>query len=349
MAITTQQKAFYKTFSQHGSGNALVVIEPKEVILITHIAYKDIFEKNADWFIEEFADLTDKDFYKITPQMIESLPHKTIEDAVNCLQQSGATDTNNIIYLYIKNLSELYRRRFKFYNILKTQPFPTTEQIGLRSLLEYGNCDDELLFSWMMWRKLIYDIDNRSAQETGYLFEPLMASCMGGESVSHRHSPVKRIDENGRSTNEGRQVDCYIEEKKEVYELKLRVTIAASGQGRFDEEMSFPYEAKIAGLTPILVVFDGTMSPLLERLKSKYLEEGGRCYIGDDAWNELTNRAGNEMGKYIVKYIKPPILHMESMNISIPTNLSLKASENQIIIKDINGNEYSFPREDRGY
>lgn len=323
MMITAQQKAFYKTFSQHDSEDASAAIEPKEVILITHIAYKDIFEKNADWFIEEFADLANKDFYKITPQMIESLPHKTMEDAVNCLQQSGATNTNNIIYLYIKNLSELYERRFKFYNMLKTQSIPTIEQIVLKNPLEYGNYDDDLLFSWLMWRKLIYDIDDRSAQETWYLFKSLIASCIGGESVSHKYSPVKRIDENDKSTNERRQVDCYIEEKKEVYELKLRVAMATNGQGQFDEEMNFLYETKMAGLTPILIVFDGTISPLLEKLKSKYLEEGGRCYIGDNAWNELIDRAGNEMGKYIMKYIKPPILHMESTNISIPTNFSL--------------------------
>ena len=64
------------------------------------------------------------------------------------------------------------------------------------------------------------------------------------EPVSHCYSPVKRIDDNGNPTNEGRQIDCYIEESREVYELKLRVTIAASGQGRFSEEMSFPYEAR---------------------------------------------------------------------------------------------------------
>lgn len=91
-----------------------------------------------------------------------------VEDAINYLQLSGATNTENVIYLYLKNLSELWCRQFKFYNILKTQTFPLTEQIGPRCLLEYENCEDALLFSWMSWRKLIYDIDNRSAQETGY-------------------------------------------------------------------------------------------------------------------------------------------------------------------------------------
>ena len=344
MAITKQQKEFYKTFSQHGSGNALVKICPKDVVLLIHIAYKDLHEESPEWFIPEYKSLANEDFYKITPSMVDGLPSLTEEEAVSYIQLCGAGNVNNIIYLYLKNLSELYRRRYKFYNILRFQPFPDTEQIGLRCLLEYGNCDDALLFSWMTWRKLVYDIDNRSAQETGYLFEPIMASCLGGESVSHRYSPVKRIDDNGNVTNEGRQIDCYIEESREVYELNLRVTIAASGQGRFAEEMSFPYEAKCAGLKPILIVFDPTPSQLLSRLKDKYVSEGGSYAIGEDAWNKLTGQAGPEMGSFILKYIKPPISKMEQAEINIPSNIHLSACGDSISIKNDDGKEYVIPR-----
>ena len=344
MPITRQQRVFYKTFSQHGSGSAMVEIEPKDVALLTHIAYLDVFENEPEWFSNPFCRLAKESFYTITPEKVAELPTIEIEEAINYLQLSGATNTENIIYLYLKNLSELWRRRFKFYNILKTQPFPLTEQIGLRCLLEYGNCEDDLLFSWMSWRKLIYDIDNRSAQETGYLFEPILASCLGGEPMSHRYSPVKRIDDNGNPTKEGRQIDCYIAETREAYELKLRVTKAASGQGRFSEEMSFPYEARRSGLTPILIVFDPTPSPLLDRLKAKYVEEGGRYAIGEDAWNMLTDRAGREMGKYIIKYIKPPISKMDEVQLPIPSNIHLSATENRLAISDESGNCYSISR-----
>lgn len=344
MPITRQQKAFYKSFAQHGTGNAIVEVEPKDIVLLVHIAYLDVFESEPEWFLPEFATLAKSDFFQISPLQIRQLPDQREEDAVRYLQLSGATNTDNIIYLYLKNLSELWRRRFKFYNILKTQAFPSTEQIGPRCLLEYGHCTDELLFSWMSWRKLIYDIDNRSAQETGYLFEPILASCLGGESVSHRNSPVHRIDDNGNPTREGRQVDCYIEDSKEVYELKLRVTIAASGQGRFAEEMSFPYEARRAGLTPILIVFDPTPSPLLDRLKAKYIEEGGSYAIGEDAWNLLTSRAGSEMGKYILKYIKPPISKMDEVDLSKPNEIHLASIDNSIIISNGRGDDYTISR-----
>lgn len=344
MPITRQQRVFYKTFSQHGSGSALVEVDPKDIVLLIHIAYLDIFESEPAWFSAPFCRLAKESFYMITPEKVEALPRVSMEEAINDLQLSGATNTENVIYLYLKNLSELWRRRFKFYNILKTQPFPFTEQIGPRCLLEYGNCEDTLLFSWMRWRKLIYDIDNRSAQETGYLFEPILASCLGGESVSHRHSPVKRMDDHGNPTAEGRQIDCYIEDSREAYELKLRVTIAASGQGRFREEMSFPYEARMAGLTPILIVFDPTPSTLLDRLKAKYVEEGGRYAIGEDAWKILTERAGKEMGKYIIKYIKPPISKMDEIRLAVPANIHLAASETNITISDHAGNCYRIPR-----
>ena len=144
-----------------------------------------------------------------------------------------------------------------------------------------------MLATWLEWRKWIFDIDNRSGQETGYVFEPILASCLGGTSVSHTSSPVKRINDSGKRTNEGRQVDCYIEDAKEVYELKMRVTIAASGQGRFKEELSFPYEAKESGMTPILVVFDETESALLTKLKAQFKHYGGKCFVGQAAWDML--------------------------------------------------------------
>lgn len=136
---------------------------------------------NQYGFLRRFVNLPKKVFIQLRQKRVAQLPNVSIEEAINYLQLSGSTNTENVIYLYLKNLSELWRRRFKFYNILKTQPFPLTEQIGPRCLLEYGNCEDTLLFSWMSWRKFIYDIDNRSAQETGYLFEPILASCLGGE------------------------------------------------------------------------------------------------------------------------------------------------------------------------
>ena len=111
--------------------------------------------------------------------------------------------------LYFGNLTTLHKRRLKYQRILSTQPRPTMNQVGPRSLLEFGGVNDSLLASWLIWRKWIFDVDNRAAQETGYLFEPVLASCLGGEAVGSRNSPVKRLNERGEPTDEARQIDCY--------------------------------------------------------------------------------------------------------------------------------------------
>ena len=344
MPISKQQKEFYKLFSQHGTGDAMVQISPKDVALLVHISMMDLYEVIYDWMIPKYIEVSQKNFFEITARDVDSLTEMSEENVLDILHHCGASNPANIIFLYLKNLCELYRRRFKFINILKRQPFPLVEQIGPKCLIEYGNCDNALLFAWMSWRKWIYDIDNRSAQETGYLFEPILASCLGGVSVSPRHSPIKRINDAGVQTDDGRQIDCLIEESLEAYELKLRVTIAASGQGRFNEEMSFAVEAERAGLKPVLIVFDPTPSTLLDKLIKQYIEHGGRVAIGNNAWHELISRAGKEMGVFIQKYIEPPIENMGKQIDTIPASLSLSAQKDVVIISDSKGNEYRIDR-----
>jgi hypothetical protein len=338
-----QQREFYRTFSEHGSGDANVSISPKEVLVLLFITTTDL-KINVPQFEEDaYQKVAKKGFYDISHADIDLLPDLSEDNCLHWMEYCGVTDYHNISYLYMKNLCSLYRRRVKYSHILKTQSFPNAEQIAPRSLLEYGNCENKLLADWLEWRKWIFDIDNRSAQETGYVFEPILASCLGGESISDRLSPVRRIDENGNPTTKGRQVDCYIKESAEVYELKMRVTIAASGQGRFNEEMSFPNEAKKAGLIPILVVFDGNESELLSKLKKQYEDCGGKYYIGEDAWNMLRERAGHEMGIFIDKYIYPPINSMEEFMHSNPHDVKLSQKDSKIVISG-SGSEYIIDR-----
>lgn len=332
--MNKQQRDFYKLFSEHGSGEAKITISPREVLVMLYISVSDLGLALPCLPNHRFEEIASKGFYNITFKDIESLEDISADECFCQMEKCHVTDINNIAYLYFKNLCNLYRRRVKYYYILKSQPFPTTEQIVPRCLLEYGNCDNQLLADWLEWRKWIFDIDNRSAQETGYVFEPILTSCLDGESVPANNSPVKRIDENGNPTSAGRQIDCYISKTKEVYELKMRVTIAASGQGRFSEEMSFPYEAQAAGLTPVLIVFDNNESPLLTKLKTRYAECGGQYYIGDDAWNKLKEKAGREMGIFINKYIYPPINSMKDYLHANPHDIVLSKHSSKIIVSN---------------
>ena len=332
--MNKSQKEFYRQFSQHGTGDAKVEISPSEVALLLFIAYHDIHDVYPSSELSSFVNLASKGFFQMTFAEISLLPEITTDECFYLLEKAGVTNISDIIYLYLKNLCDLYRRRYKYDKILQNQPFPNSDQIAPRSLLEYGKCDDSLLATWLEWRKWFFDIDNRSGQETGYVFEPILANCLGGSSVSHTNSPVKRINDNGRRTNEGRQVDCYIEEVKEVYELKMRVTIAASGQGRFKEEMSFPHEAKESGLIPILVVFDETDSVLLTKLKAQFEKYGGKCYIGQAAWDMLYEKAGKEMSMFIKKYIYPPVQAMERFIDSNPQSIQIENHGSEIVISN---------------
>lgn len=281
--------------------------------------------------------------YQILMEWFSSLeiPNATAAILLNAL--TDACNWHDDYRFYIQNLSALHRRRVKYRRILATQPLAHQEQIAPRSLLEYGICDTGLLSSWMVWRKWIYDIDNRSAQETGYLFEPILASCLGGTPISAPHSPVKRVDDNGNVTDRGRQVDCFVADENVAYEFKLRVSIAASGQGRFSEELSFPRECATAGLTPILLVLDSTPSSRLSELQKAFIAAGGTLYQGEEAWVYMEKKAGEIMSIFLTKYIKPPIEAMELITDNTPVDLFLRWSDDCVSIRT-DKNNYEIHR-----
>ena len=132
------------------------------------------------------------------------------------------------------------------------------------------------------------------------MFEPVIAGAVGGVPMSAKSSPVRR---NG--TGKGRQVDCLRDKK--AYEIKMRVTIAASGQGRWQEELAFPADCQASGYTPVLVVFDGTDNDKLSELTKKFKSHGGQAHVGKGAWEHLNSKAGLTMSTFLEKYIRAPL------------------------------------------
>ena len=202
-------------------------------------------------------------------------------------------------------ITKLHRHRRKYEVILRTQPLPTMEQVARRGLLEYGALPVDALASWLTWRKWVYDIDNRSAQETGYLFEPMLTESLGGRSFSAKASPVKRATD----PTKGRQVDCIVEVggEKLAYEFKDRITIAASGQGRFAEELAFPHDCASSGYVPVLLVMDPTPNPKLTEITRAFKNNGGRVFLGDEVWSHLSELSGVEIATFVKRYIKDPV------------------------------------------
>lgn len=202
---------------------------------------------------------------------------------------------------YFDCLASLHKARLKYERILQTQPVPTLDQVGPRSLLQYGRLGTKALTPFLLWRKWLYDIDNRAAQETGYLFEPILARAIGGIPVPAKKSPVRRQS----NPKKGRQVDCVL--GKKAHEIKIRVTIAASGQGRWKEELDFPSDCKASGYVPVLVVLDPTPNPKLTELQAKFIDEGGETYVGERSWAYLRSLAGKTMSRFLDQYVHAPL------------------------------------------
>ncbi len=198
-------------------------------------------------------------------------------------------------------LANLHKRRLKYERILQTQPIPTIEQVGPRGLLQFGTMRAKALAGLLFWRKWFFDIDNRAGQETGYLFEPIIAHAIGGSPVGAKGSPVRRASD----PTKGRQVDCIREQR--AYEFKIRVTIASSGQGRWQEELDFPVDARGSGFIPVLVVIDATPNAKLVQLEAAFLAQGGEVYKGDAAWKHLDSLAGSTMALFLERYVRTPV------------------------------------------
>ncbi len=205
------------------------------------------------------------------------------------------TDANT----YFHCLASLHKARLKYERILKAQALPTIDQVGPRGLLQFGSLSPRALAAFLFWRKWVYDIDNRAGQETGYAFEPIIAYALGGAPFSAKKSPVTR----GGAGKKGRQVDCLRETDRRAYEIKLRVTIAASGQGRWREELEFPNDCRASGYIPVLVVLDPTRNEKLDELSHAFTSAGGEVYTGPGAWEHLEAAAGSTMARFIENYV----------------------------------------------
>lgn len=249
-------------------------------------------------FIEHFPELN----IDPPPFFSEGAIHFSPEidcDFMDIMERLADLDRDSVTFFAC--LAALHGRRMKYHNILKCQPLPTIEQVGPRGLIQFGTMPSPALAALLFWRKWLYDIDNRAAQETGYIFEPVIANAVGGVPYGSKKSPIKRQSDKAK----GRQVDCIRE--KFAYEIKMRVTIAASGQGRWREELDFPADARTSGYVPVLIVFDGTPNDKLAELQATFLANGGLVHIGKDAWSHLALMAGRTMSVFLEKYVRVPI------------------------------------------
>jgi DNA (cytosine-5)-methyltransferase 1 len=272
----------------------------REMARLISVVLRDLGHEDL---IPEWArDIPPGDYYQVPLSWFTRDEKRPFDFGGFFVACSEAIENFRVIF---RCITKLHRHRRKYEVILRTQPLPTMEQVARRGLLEYGSIPVDALASWLTWRKWIYDVDNRSAQETGYLFEPMLTESLGGRSAGARVSPVKRADD----PTKGRQVDCIVEvgSEKLAYEFKDRITIAASGQGRFAEELAFPRDCKASGFIPVLLVMDPTPNPKLTAITKAFKDNDGRVFLGDEVWLHLSELSGAEIATFVKQYIKDPV------------------------------------------
>ena len=316
--LSQSQRAIIQRAKTLGGGEQGVALDDERCVALLAVVMRDL--ECLEAFPELPKDLPD--FFDVDPPDSLRLAgfdlFRLFERAVRL---NADADT------YFACLATLHKSRLKYRRILEVQPIPTVDQVGPRALLQYGPFPPRELAAFLFWRKWMFEIDNRAAQETGYLFEPIIASAVGGVPASARQSPVRRRED----PSKGRQVDCIRDNL--AYEVKLRVTIAASGQGRWQEEMDFPQDCVASGFVPVLVVFDATPNPKLTELRNAFVEVGGAAYVGDDAWLHLEAAAGPTMALFLDRYVRSPLDDLlRQMPTELP-DLTLSMTAEAVVFK----------------
>lgn len=289
MGLSKAQEAAVNKLRAAGGGELGIALDDPTMAYLVAVIAGDLGVLNQ---FQEFGKSVPPFFGSPLGELRIDTPFLPVYERLIGLRQDADT------YFYC--LGILHKARLKYQRILQAQPTPSVDQVGPRALLQYGDLGPAALAALLFWRKWIFDIDNRAGQETGYVFEPIVANAIGGVPFGAKKSPVKR---GGSGT--GRQVDCIRGTK--AYEIKLRVTIAASGQGRWREELSFPEDCSASNYTPVLVVFDPTDNPKLQELQKAFLAAHGEVYVGTEAWRHLEQKAGATMAVFLEKYVRQPI------------------------------------------
>lgn len=267
----------------------------KEIKYLIDLTYQDLNRTNKN--VPEYYDLSIEEF------IVDKDTDFPLEELIKL------EDSNKLAKRYFQCLLELHKKRRKFYEILNTQEPPPKKQISIRGLLEYQNGKEDEIISNLVKRKHTYDIDNRSAQETGYLIETIFREALGGKAGHQKNSEVKRTLDNKKS----RQVDCIIEKdgKSYAYEVKLRISMAASGQGRFNEELSFAQDCKNNEFIPILLILEKDDNSKFFKIKQTYQENDGFVFSGEEAWKHIIDMAPKEISFFINKYLYIPLIKMQ--------------------------------------
>ena len=187
--LTKEQSTLLTKLMVLGTQTALPIeLSGKELARLIGVIYRDT-NHSAKLSATLLPYIVPTDIYYKTAMAWFEERYELDVDHVGLFLQ-GQQDIPDFL-TYLRCITELHKRRKKYSRILSAQPIPTMLQISPRALIEYGSMQPDVLASWITWRKWFYDLDNRSAQESGYLFEPILAAALGGVPGSAKISGDK--------------------------------------------------------------------------------------------------------------------------------------------------------------
>lgn len=217
-----------------------------------------------------------------------------------------------------RSLCEIEKRRIRVRDILRHHPVPDPDEVASRAVLEYGLLAPSAHGAWMRWRKWLYDIDNRIAQQAGYLLAPVIATALGGRPVGALQSPVRRVDAGFRRRN----VDCL--SGTTAYDIKARLSDAPSRRARLDDEIAFARDCRFSSLVPVLLVLGPASGERAAELADAYRAHGGEALIGEVAWDHVAARASMTMARVVDLYIRGPMRDIASHAAMPPLELAMR-------------------------
>jgi len=174
MPVSLTVKTLYNKARSLTGGSPEVKLTESELYALLLLICRDLsWQPSRIGLPVPTSPVPERNYYVIAPDWFVSHGNAlSAGELQESIEAAIAIETD--FGMYFSNLCALHKRRLKFQKILSTQPKPTMDQVGTRGLLEYGTYPDQFLFNWLVWRKWVFDLDNRSGQETGYLFEPVL-------------------------------------------------------------------------------------------------------------------------------------------------------------------------------
>ncbi len=167
MVLTKSQMTLFEKARRRGAGDQGISLSDSAIRGLVAVVSRDLALEG----VVDPDPFEDRSYFEIPVDSLALDGEISALGSFERLLELGPIDTD----MFFFSLAALHRARLKFANIVALQAIPSLEQVGPRGLLQFGDLDSKALGSLLILRKWMFDIDNRAVQETGYLFEPMIA------------------------------------------------------------------------------------------------------------------------------------------------------------------------------